>query len=378
MKTGLSTGIKLKKSIQHGLEQYFFRDNFVLSNQSDYQLILSDRIMSLRRYLPIAEDSIEIAGDTLNVSRVKHAIPLILIPPLAATAVIFDLMPQRSLVRYFLAQGFDVYLVDWGEVTADHNDISLETYVLEWMPEIVAAVKKHSDVEQVSMLSYCMGGLLALMYLATSGDNCTRNLITIASPIDMHSSGVAGKVLSRLYGPAQTFSKLFNISLLDLPSKYFHVPGWLSSVAFKLTNPVGSLINSYDKFVNLWDREYLQVSLTMSKWFDEMVDYPGETVKEMAVHMLLNNKMAKGRVRIGKVRAQFDQIHCNLLAFAGEDDNIVSVSAARKILDIVASQDKSFCIVPGGHAGVFAGSKAPIYTWRTSAEWLSVRSGVSA
>lgn len=378
MKAGLSTGIKLKKSIQHGLEQYFFRDNFVLSNQSDYQLILSDRIMSLRRYLPIAEDSIEIAGDTLNVSRVKHAIPLILIPPLAATSVIFDLMPQRSLVRYFLAQGFDVYLVDWGEVTADHNDISLETYVLEWMPEIVAAVKKHSDVEQVSMLSYCMGGLLALMYLATSGDNCTRNLITIASPIDMHSSGVAGKVLSRLYGPAQTFSKLFNISLLDLPSKYFHVPGWLSSVAFKLTNPVGSLINSYDKFVNLWDREYLQVSLTMSKWFDEMVDYPGETVKEMAVHMLLNNKMAKGRVRIGKVRAQFDQIHCNLLAFAGEDDNIVSVSAARKILDIVASQDKSFCIVPGGHAGVFAGSKAPIHTWRTSAEWLSVRSGVSA
>lgn len=288
------------------------------------------------------------------------------------------LKSQRSLVRYFLAQGFDVYLVDWGEVTADHNGISLETYVLEWMPEIVAAVKKHSDAEQVSMLSYCMGGLLALMYLATSCDNCTRNLITIASPIDMHSSGVAGKVLSRLYGPAQRISKLFNISLLDLPSKYFHVPGWLYSVAFKLTNTVGLLINSYDKFVNLWDREYLQESLTMSKWFDEMVDYPGETVKEMAVHMLLNNKMAKGRVRIGKVRAQFDQIQCNLLAFAGEDDNIVSVSAARKILDIVASQGKSFYIVPGGHAGVFAGSKVPIHTWRTSAEWLSVRSGVSA
>lgn len=369
---------KLKTSILHGFEQFYFRENFVLSEQSDYELVLSDRIMSLRRYLPLAEDSIDIAGEKLIASNSRYSIPLLLIPPLAATSIIFDLMPQRSMVRYFLAQGFDVYLVDWGEVTADHNDISLETYVLEWMPEIVAAIKKHSDTEQVSMLSYCMGGLLALMYLATSGDKCTRNLITIASPIDMHSSGVAGKVLSRLYRPAKTISKLFNISLLDLPSKYFHVPGWLSSVAFKLTNPVGSLINSYDKFVNLWDREYLQQSLTMSKWFDEMVDYPGETVKEMAVHMLLNNKMAKGRVPIGKVRAEFDQIHCNLLAFAGEDDNIVSVSAARKILDIVASQDKSFCIVPGGHAGVFAGSKAPIHTWRTSAEWLSVRSGVSA
>lgn len=374
MSGGPSKRSKFKASILHGLEQFYFRDNFVLSDQSDYELVFSDRIMSLRRYLPLEEGSIDIAGERISVASGRYAMPLLLIPPLAATSIIFDLMPQRSMVRYFLAHGFDVYLVDWGDVTADHSDISLETYVLEWFPEIVAAVKKHSNSSQLSMLSYCMGGLLALMYLATTTDESTCNLITIASPIDMHSSGVAGKVLARLYGPAQSVSKLFNISLLDLPSRYFHVPGWVSSLAFKLTNPVGSLINSYDKFVNLWDREYLQESLTMSKWFDEMVDYPGETVKEMAVHMLLNNKIARGRVRIGKVKAQFDQIRCNLLAFAGTDDSIVSIAAARKILDIVASQDKSFCIVPGGHAGVFAGSKAPIHTWRTSAEWLSVRS----
>lgn len=373
-----STRSKLKKSILHGFEQFYFRDHFVLSDRSDYELVLSDRIMSLRRYLPLEDDTIEIAGETLSVTGSRCAIPLLLIPPLAATSMIFDLMPQRSLVRYFLAHGFDVYLVDWGEVTADHTSISLETYVLEWMPAIVAKVKTLSQTDQISMLSYCMGGLLALMYLATSGDHSTRNLITIASPIDMHSSGVAGKVLSRFYGPAQTISQLFNISLLDVPARYFHVPGWLSSVVFKLTNPIGYLINSYDKFINLWDRAYLEESLTMSKWFDEMVDYPGETVKEMAVHMLLNNKLASGRVRVGKTRAQLDQIQCNLLAFAGSDDNIVSVTAARKILDLVASQDKSFCIVPGGHAGVFAGSNAPKHTWRISAEWLLERSTVSA
>lgn len=368
---------KLKKSILHGFEQFYFRNNFVLSDQSDYELVLSDRIMSLRRYLPLEEDAIEISGERLSVSGARCAIPLLLIPPLAATSVIFDLMPQRSLVRYFLAQGFDVYLVDWGEVTADHTDISLETYVLEWMPAIVAKVKKLSQTDKISMLSYCMGGLLALMYLATSGDRSTRNLITIASPIDMHSSGVAGKVLSRFYGPAQALSKLFNVSLLDLPARFFHVPGWLSSAAFKLTNPMGYLVNSYDKFINLWDRAYLEESLTMSKWFDEMVDYPGETVKEMAVHMLLNNKLASGRVRVGKTRAQLDQIQCNLLAFAGTDDNIVSVAAARKILELVSSQDKSFCVVPGGHAGVFAGSNAPKHAWHISAGWLLERSAVS-
>lgn len=374
MKAALNLLEKLEKSIRHALEQFYFRDNFVLSDQSHYEVVHSDRIMSLRHYLPIDDDAIEIAGETLNVSKIKYKTPLILVPPLSATSIIFDLMPQRSLVRYFIAKGFDVYLIDWGEVTADHNDISLETYVLEWMPKIVSVVKDRSSADSVSMLAYCMGGLISLLYLATATDAYTRNLITIASPIDMHSSGVAGKVLSKLYGPAHAISKLLNISLQDVPASYFHVPGWLSSAAFKLTNPVGVLINSYDKFINLWDREYLQESLTMSKWFDEMVDYPGETVKEMAIHMLLNNKLAKGRVRIGNVKAQFDQIHCNLLAFAGEEDNIVSISAAQKVLDIVASQDKSFCIVPGGHAGIFAGSKAPAHAWKTSAEWLAIRS----
>ena len=294
--------------------------------------------------------------------------------PLAATSMIFDLMPHRSIVRYFLAQGYDVYLVDWGDVTADHSDLSLETYVLEWMPQVVESVKKNSGSEEVSIFSYCMGGLISLMYLATSGDQYVRNLITIASPVDMHQSGVAGRVLSAIYRPAQTISSVLNVSLLDFPARYFHVPGWTSSLMFKLTNPMGSLINSFDKFLNLWDREYLEESLTMSKWFDDMVDYPGETIKDMAVHMMLNNKIASGKMKIGQSNAVFNNINCSILAFAGDSDNLVSASAARKVLDIVSSADKAFEVVPGGHAGVFAGSSAAENTWKISSDWLAARS----
>lgn len=212
------------------------------------------------------------------------------------------------------------------------------------------------------------------MYLATSGDQRVRNLITVASPVDMHQSGLTGKFLSVVYKPAQSISSMLNVSLLDMPAKMFHVPGWVSSVAFKLTNPIGSVINSYEKFLNLWDREYLEESLTMSKWFDDMVDYPGETIKDMAVHMMINNRIASGEMRIGQAKAQFNKIACSILAFAGESDNIVSVKAAHKILDIVSSTDKEFCIAPGGHAGVFAGASAPAHTWALSADWLVERS----
>jgi polyhydroxyalkanoate synthase len=365
---------KLFWSVLNGVEQTVFSENFIISNLSAYDEIYADRIMSVRRYHALNEDEIEISGQKITVKKVKHKIPILLVPPLAATSMIFDLMPHRSIVRYFLALGFDVYLVDWGDVTADHTDLSLETYVLEWMPQIIDSVKEASGSEEVSIFSYCMGGLIALMYLATSDDQNVRNLITIASPVDMHQSGVAGKVLSAIYRPAQMISGILNFSLLDLPARYFHVPGWTSSLVFKLTNPMGSVINSFDKFLNLWDREYLEESLTMSKWFDDMVDYPGETIKGMAVHMMLNNKVASGKMKIGKSSAEFNTIRCSILAFAGESDNLVSASAARKVLDIVSSEDKTFCLVPGGHAGVFAGSHASGSTWKISSDWLESRS----
>jgi len=361
-------------SVLNGIEQVVASENFNISNQSEFDEIYSDRIMSVKHYRPLGQKEIEIGTELVSVSRKRHKTPLLLVPPLAATAMIFDLMPHRSIVRFFLAHGFDVYLVDWGDVTADHSDLSLETYVMEWMPEVVNAVKSCSGSQEISIFSYCMGGLLSLMYLATHGDESVRNLITVASPIDMHESGAAGRVMSAVYGPTQAISKLLNFSLLDMPARFFHVPGWASSLAFKMTNPVGTVVNSLEKFVNLWDREYLEESMTMSKWFDDMVDYPGETIKDMAVHMMLKNRMAEGNMRIGKAKAEFERIHCSILAFAGDSDNLVSPRAARKVLDIVSSEDKEFHVVPGGHAGVFAGSRAPENTWAISADWLAERS----
>ena len=52
-----------------------------------------------------------------------------------------------------------------------------------------------------------------------------------------------------------------------------------------------------------------------------------------------------------------------------------AIRAARELMHLVGARDKRFEVVPGGHAGVFAGSKAPDHTWRLIADWLLPRSG---
>ncbi|MDG9669545.1 alpha/beta fold hydrolase [Hahella sp. CR1] len=369
---------KLMWGALNALERYLFSENFFIANLSPYEEIYRDGIMSVRHYLPLEEDEIQVGDETIPVERVKQHTPLVLVPPLAATSMIFDILPQRSIVRYFLAKGFDVYLIDWGEVTEDHSHLSLETYVTQWMPDALRQIRLHSGREDVSFFSYCMGGLLTLMYAAASQDPNIRNLVTVASPVDMHQSGMAGRVLSLVYRPANIISRVLNFSLMDLPARFLHIPGWVNSLAFKLTNPMGSLISSLELLVNLWDREFVKNHTTMSQWFNDMVDYPGQTIKEMLVKMGLQNQMAKGRMKMGATSAEFSAIKCSILAFAGDADKLVSIKAAHKVLDIVSTEDKEFCVAPGGHAGVFAGGKAPQNVWAISADWLAQRSGEKA
>ena len=96
------------------IEHQFFEENLIVSNLTPYDEIYRDGPMSVRHYPPLQETEILVEQNTFPVAQEKHRVPVLLVPALAATAVCFDLFPNRSVVRYLLAQGFDVYLLDWG------------------------------------------------------------------------------------------------------------------------------------------------------------------------------------------------------------------------------------------------------------------------
>jgi polyhydroxyalkanoate synthase len=162
--------------------------------------------------------------------------------------------------------------------------------------------------------------------------------------------------------------------LHQIADERFHVDGKTLSWMFKMTNPLG-VVSSYVELIrNLADDDYVARYMTMNEWFTNMPDYPGATVQEMMRKMGLYNRMAKGKLKIGNRVADFSSIKSNILAFAGDNDKIVSIAGARAIMSIVGSTDKTFHIVPGGHAGVFTGSKAVHTTWSISKDWLQLRS----
>src|SRR5271169_3248602 len=120
----------------------------------------------------------------------RHDLPVLLIPPLMVKPFIFDLVPNRSLVRFLLDRGFDVFLVDFGEPDAADSYVTLDDYVLDWIPTAVQQVKEAAGSREISMLGYCMGGLFGLMYLGVSRERSVRNLVTIGAPLDVSKMGL--------------------------------------------------------------------------------------------------------------------------------------------------------------------------------------------
>jgi polyhydroxyalkanoate synthase len=155
------------------------------------------------------------------------------------------------------------------------------------------------------------------------------------------------------------------------------MPPWLTTLVFKMTDPVGSVTTYWDLVTRLSDREFLKSYSTTADYLNNMLMYPGGVLKDMTVKVVADNQLAKGKVEVGDRVAELDAIKSNFLAFAGETDILVPAAIAEKGVEIVASKDKEFRVVPGGHMGVIIGSKAQDAVWAESVEWLSTRSGLA-
>jgi pimeloyl-ACP methyl ester carboxylesterase len=97
---------------------------------------------------------------------------------------ILDLQPGRSVVEALTKQGFEVYMIDWVPPSRTDSWRGFDAYVNGGLANAVRAVQIREEVEQVSLLGYCFGGLLTTLYTALYPET-VKNLITFTLPLDM-------------------------------------------------------------------------------------------------------------------------------------------------------------------------------------------------
>lgn len=119
----------------------------------------------------------------MSVPEAPSGPPVLLVPPLAAPALCFDLRRGCSLVEHLVAGGRPTYLVDYGTVAFSDRRLGIEHWIDEVLPRAIRKVSEDSG-QPVRLVSWCLGGLFSLLTAADQPELPIESIVTIGSPVD--------------------------------------------------------------------------------------------------------------------------------------------------------------------------------------------------
>jgi polyhydroxyalkanoate synthase subunit PhaC len=302
-----------------------------------------------------------------------YPVPLLLVHSLITRPYILDLVPGNSFVEYLLHRGFDVYLIDWGVPTADDARLRLDDYVLDYLPQALDAVRRESEAAELSVLGYCLGGVLVLLYAATHPISPVRNVVALATPVNFDAMGPPG-----LRGPVAA-DRQVEIAVDRWVATWGNVPAEVIETSFhlfRMFNPASefSALRYFTLWENVEDEQYVACFRALDRWAQDHVAFPGETFRQIMKDLVRGNKLIRGGMELSGRNAELRNIRQSFLAIAADSDAVVPLAATDVQLDLISSADKRFLRVPGGHVSLVADSRSRTMLWPEVAQWLAERS----
>ena len=300
----------------------------------------------VHRYLPVH-------GARAKVT----ALPVLLVPPLAAPAICFDLRRGCSVAEHLLRRGHDAYVVDYGRVRFSDRSLGLEHWVEEVIPRAVRAVAHEAGGRPVQLVGWCLGGILALLAQCADRDLPIASTALVASPFDFArvplvaplrpiAAVTQGQGITQLYrllggAPAPLVKRGYQLAGID---KYVMKP--------------------WTVLTNLHDRELLAQIEAVDVFMDNMHAYPGRTFGQLYHRFFRSNDLADGRLALGDRTLELADVRVPVLAIAGRGDGIAPVAACHHVGALLPhAPSVRLEEAPGGHLGVITGRAARGTTW---------------
>lgn len=314
-----------------------------------YDVIYEGGKVSLRHYTP--------------AERI-HKTPVLIVYALIKRPYILDLQPGKSVVENLLKQGFEVYLIDWLPPTKADTQLGFDGYVNDEIANAVRAVQINEGVEQVDLIGYCFGALLALLYTASHPENI-KNLVTLTIPFDMSVRELP------IYNLVDSMT---DVTVEMITKLYGNCPAWMVNANFLSMAP---LHHALDKYVGLYrnaERDgYAEMFELFERWMMSDVPLAGRTFRQLVVDLFKNNALVKGEFQLGDQIIDLRRITCPLLNVVAEKDDVVHPDSSLGLPDFVASADKRNLTFPTGHLGAVVSAGAMTKLWPQVGSWLAGR-----
>ena len=291
-----------------------------------------------------------------------YRVPILLVMATTNRGYIFDMVPGQSLVEYLLDAGFDVFMLDWEAPRADERRLTLESYVLDFLPAAVARVAEETGEPDVSVVGYCFGGVLSLLWAALHSDPLA-NLVTFTTPVDFSRMDMFQSWADR---------RFFDVD--RLVDTLGNCPGDYLYTAFDMLRPGARAAGNVRLYDNLHDDAFVQSFRMFDRWAADILPLAGEYFRQTTKALMWDNRLMDGSMTVGGRRIDLAAITAPFLHVAALHDHIVPTAASAPLVDMVGSSDKEEVVLKGGHVSLVAGANAKARLWPKLVHWLGERS----
>jgi polyhydroxyalkanoate synthase len=270
--------------------------------------------------------------------------PVLLVPSLINRWYVLDLREGASLVGALVADGFDVFCLDWGAPEDEDRYLSWDD-VLARLHRMVRRTLRIAGAEQLALVGYCMGATLSAIYTALYPDNVCA-LVNLAGPIDFEHAGMLGQMVDKDHFDAEHVANAGNVSAHQMQGGFSAMQPTLSA----------------KKLVGIADGLYAGADLSglgaLEAWASDNISFPGEAYRTYIGDLYQHNKLVSGQHRALGRRVDLSAITCPVMHIVADRDTICPPDAATALGDHVGSKVVETLRVPGGHVGAVVGSKA--------------------
>lgn len=296
-----------------------------------------------------------------SADRAVAAPPVVLVYSFINRPTVLDLLPDRSVVRSFLAAGLDVFLVDWGNPGATEAELDLDGHVAR-LERAVRAATKLAGSAQASVLGYCLGGTMALL-LGLVAPELVARVGLLATPVVFEKGGTLA-----LW--AQNAS--LEPSKLTLTAAG-NVPGELLREMFRWLDPIAQGKKWLAVAEHASDERFMESFLASERWANGCVDFPGLLYEELLVNLYQQDRLARGAVELEGGKVSLASLGMPILNVVASGDTIVPEESSTALADLVGSGKVETLQVPGGHIGMTTGRRAPATTHAALASFFGGR-----
>ncbi|MCM2277411.1 MAG: alpha/beta fold hydrolase [Oligoflexia bacterium] len=287
--------------------------------------------------------------------------PILIIPSLINRHYVLDILPGKSLIEFLLAEGFPVYVIEWGAPEDEDRWLTLDRLVGGRLKRALQSVLEHEKADRVHLFGHCLGGTLAMIHALRYPER-VASLSLLTSPMDFETGGQLA---------AWARHPVFDLDAFV--EAYGNVPWPLMLASFHLLKPAGSVSKYLRAVKRLRDPSFARTFLALEAWGIDNISFPGACYKALIRELYRENALARGNVKLDGRPVRLEEISFPVLSIASLGDHIVPPEAtlAERFLSRESLRYFTRWTTEGGHIGAILGRRAQSELWPRISEWLS-------